>query len=83
MLRRAQDAAHRRSLLSSAKTPFSRTAVSSALVPKDELGMGVVKLETVHVGGHILDSPVVWLPREGVLFPGDLIFDGRFPNATR
>jgi cyclase len=31
------------------------------------------------VGGHTPGSSVVWLPEAGVLFAGDLIFEGRYP----
>jgi cyclase len=44
-----------------------------------ELEIGGVRLEMIHVGGHTPGSSVVWLPREGVLFAGDLIFEGRYP----
>ena len=37
------------------------------------------KLEMIHVGGHTPGSSVVWLPEDGVLFAGDLIFEGRYP----
>jgi cyclase len=32
-----------------------------------------------HLGGHTPDSSVVDLPEEGVLFAGDLVFEGRVP----
>ncbi len=32
-----------------------------------------------HLGGHTVDSSVVDLPDEGVLFAGDLVFEGRVP----
>lgn len=44
-----------------------------------EMDIGGVNLEMIHVGGHTPGSSVVWLPRECVLFAGDLIFEGRYP----
>ena len=44
-----------------------------------DLEIGGVKLEVIHVGGHTPGSSVVWLPDAGVLFAGDLIFEGRYP----
>jgi cyclase len=44
-----------------------------------ELEVGGVKLEVIHAGGHTPGSSVVWLPEAGVLFAGDLIFEGRYP----
>jgi cyclase len=44
-----------------------------------EMEIGGVNLEMIHVGGHTPGSSVVWLPRERVLFAGDLIFEGRYP----
>lgn len=32
-----------------------------------------------HLGGHTLDSSIVDLPDEGILFAGDLVFEGRVP----
>ena len=32
-----------------------------------------------HIGGHTTDSSVMDLPEEGVLFAGDLVFEGRVP----
>jgi len=32
-----------------------------------------------HLGGHTLDSAIVDLPDDGVLFAGDLVFEGRTP----
>lgn len=37
------------------------------------------KLTLQHLGGHTPDSTVVDLPEQGVLFAGDLIFEGRVP----
>ena len=44
-----------------------------------DLEIGGVKLEMIHIGGHTPGSSVVWLPDVGVLFAGDLIFEGRYP----
>ncbi len=44
-----------------------------------ELEIGGVKLEIIHAGGHTPGSSVVWLSETGVLFAGDLIFEGRYP----
>jgi cyclase len=48
---------------------------------EDRIGLeiGGVELEMIHVGGHTPGSSVVWLPDAGVLFAGDLIFEGRYP----
>ena len=48
---------------------------------EDRIGLeiGGVKLEMIHVGGHTPGSSVVWMPDVGVLFAGDLIFEGRYP----
>ena len=43
--------------------------------------LGGVRLETIHMGGHTPGSAVVWLPDEGVLFAGDLIFARCYPYA--
>ena len=37
------------------------------------------KLILQHLGGHTPDSTVVDLPEQGVLFSGDLVFEGRVP----
>jgi len=44
-----------------------------------DLEIDRVELEMIHVGGHTPGSSVVWLPDVGVLFAGDLIFEGRYP----
>ena len=44
-----------------------------------DLEIGGEKLEMIHIGGHTPGSSVVWLPDVGVLFAGDLIFEGRYP----
>ncbi len=44
-----------------------------------DLEIGGVRLEFIHTGGHTPGSSVVWLPETGVLFAGDLIFEGRYP----
>ena len=44
-----------------------------------DLEIGGVKLEMIHVGGHTSGSSVVCLAEAGVLFAGDLIFEGRYP----
>jgi cyclase len=44
-----------------------------------ELEIGGVEIELIHTGGHTPGSSVVWLPEAGVLFAGDLIFEGRYP----
>ena len=44
-----------------------------------DLEIGGVQLEFIHAGGHTPGSSVVWLPETGVLFTGDLIFEGRYP----
>lgn len=41
--------------------------------------VGGVRFELTHKGGHKVDASVVWLPEQRVLFPGDLVFEGRFP----
>lgn len=43
------------------------------------LEIGGVTLEIIHLAGHTPDSSIVWLPEAGVLFAGDLIFEGRYP----
>jgi glyoxylase-like metal-dependent hydrolase (beta-lactamase superfamily II) len=37
------------------------------------------RIDVKCVGGHTVDSSYVYLPSEGVLFSGDLIFSSRFP----
>jgi cyclase len=44
-----------------------------------ELEIGGIQVHVIHVGGHTSGSCVVWLPQAGVLFTGDLIFEGRYP----
>ena len=44
-----------------------------------ELEIGGVSLEIIHAGGHTPGSSVVWLSEQGVLFAGDLIFEGGYP----
>jgi cyclase len=46
---------------------------------RKEIDLGGVRLEVIHTGGHTPGSSVVWLPKAGVLFAGDLIFEGRYP----
>jgi cyclase len=43
------------------------------------LEVGGVQIDVVHAGGHTPGSSVVWVPGEGVLFSGDLLFVGRYP----
>jgi cyclase len=43
------------------------------------LNFSPLRLVLHHLGGHTPDSCVVDLPEEGVLFGGDLIFEGRVP----
>jgi len=43
--------------------------------------IGGVRFELMHKGGHKVDASVVWLPEQKVLFPGDLVFEGRFPTS--
>jgi glyoxylase-like metal-dependent hydrolase (beta-lactamase superfamily II) len=44
-----------------------------------EIDMVPKHLNLLHFGGHTPDSIVVDLPEEGVLFAGDLVFEGRVP----
>jgi cyclase len=44
-----------------------------------DLEFGDVQIEFIHAGGHTPGSSVVWLPKDRVLFAGDLIFEGRYP----
>jgi cyclase len=44
-----------------------------------DLTIGRVRLEVIHVDAHSPDSAIVWLPEEGALFAGDLIFQGCYP----
>jgi cyclase len=44
-----------------------------------ELLIGDLSLEVVHFDAHTPGSAVLWLPREEVLFAGDLIFEGCYP----
>lgn len=41
--------------------------------------VGGYRFELYHYGGHKPDMIVVWLPEQKVLFPGDLVFTGRYP----
>ncbi|TES93379.1 MAG: MBL fold metallo-hydrolase [Anaerolineales bacterium] len=41
--------------------------------------IGGVRFELTHKGGHKVDASVVWLPEQRILFPGDLVFEGRYP----
>ncbi|MGD8622891.1 MAG: MBL fold metallo-hydrolase [Anaerolineae bacterium] len=43
------------------------------------LDMPPKRLILQHLGGHTPDSIVIDLPEEGVLFAGDLVFEGRVP----
>jgi cyclase len=43
------------------------------------LDLPPVRLVLHHLGGHTPDTCVVDLPEEGVLFAGDLVFEGRVP----
>lgn len=42
-------------------------------------GIGGVRFEFVHTGGHTPGSSVVWLPEAGALFAGDMVYGGRYP----
>lgn len=44
-----------------------------------DLEIGGRLISIVHVGGHSPGSSYVWLADEGVLFTGDLVFEGRNP----
>jgi cyclase len=44
-----------------------------------EIDLGNVEVQLKHLGGHTPDSSVAYLPSSGVLFAGDLIFQGRYP----
>ena len=44
-----------------------------------QMKVGEVRIELTHTGGHKPDSSIVWLPEEKVLFPGDELFEGRYP----
>ncbi len=37
------------------------------------------RMVVCHLGGHTPDSSIVDLPEEGILFAGDLVFEGRVP----
>jgi cyclase len=43
------------------------------------LDLAPVRMVLQHLGGHTTDSSIVDLPDEGVLFAGDLVFEGRVP----
>jgi cyclase len=44
-----------------------------------DIDLGSRHLVLRHLGGHTPDSSIVDLPEEGVLFAGDLVFEGRVP----
>jgi cyclase len=44
-----------------------------------DLVIGGVQIEVIHLGGHTPGSSVVWLPEAKVLFSGDLLFVERYP----
>lgn len=46
------------------------------------LYLGDIKLELIHVGGHVAGSILVYLPEEKVLFAGDSIFNNVLPNMV-
>jgi cyclase len=43
------------------------------------LDLPPVQMVVQHLGGHTPDTSIVDLPNEGVLFAGDLVFEGRVP----
>ena len=43
------------------------------------LGEGAFRVEMIHTGGHTADSSIVYFPRAGTVFAGDLIFSGIYP----
>jgi cyclase len=48
---------------------------------KDNLNrnIGGVLFEFIHPGAHTPGSAIVWLPKDKVLFAGDMIYGGRYP----
>lgn len=43
------------------------------------LSIGGLQIELIHKGGHKPDQTILWLPDHKVLFPSDLVFEGRYP----
>jgi len=65
---------------------FRKVLAELQITPPDQVfderfegEMGGVGYEIIHLGGHIPDLSVVWLPETRVLFASDLIFQGRYP----
>jgi len=55
------------------------TLPTQTFAQRYELDLGGVSFQIIHVNAHTPGSAVVWLPEDGVLFAGDLIFEGRYP----
>ena len=44
-----------------------------------KLSVGGLDIHLIHKGGHKPDLTMLWLPEQKVLFPSDLVFEGRYP----
>lgn len=43
------------------------------------LFIGGLEIQMIYKGGHKPDLTMLWLPEQKVLFPSDLVFEGRYP----
>ena len=60
-------------------TKSKRQLPTEVFEDQRNIDIGGTRLEFIHAGGHTPGSSVVWLPKDKVLFAGDLIFEGRYP----
>jgi cyclase len=60
-------------------TRSERQLPTEVFEDRRDVEIGGVRFEFIHAGGHTPGSSVIWLPKQRVLYAGDLIFEGRYP----
>lgn len=72
--------------LSVYETPF--TITTPVIESKDEMMIAGFELKWLHLPGHCPGSSMIYLPKEGIIFSGDVLFKGSigrfdFPNSSK